>query len=224
MTYPEYGEAAKTHYKSCRALFNEYFKSGNIDNGVIKDVLYRIYYLCGHIVECAAIYFIYRHFEWEENPDVKNWKGIEENIKGRYNRRFTMESHMHYDQVSVDKEGYVDYKNWNIGKLHGGDKPDFYDVKTHDFPRYIKGILWEINYDIPYFRQNCSEDEIFFNAIELLDKWKPDLRYYYEGRKSGYWNKNINPSQLPEISKNSIENLLNLCELIVSKIRVLKTL
>jgi len=223
MYYAEYAVAARIHYESCKVLFENCVKSDALSEGCPKDILYRIYYLCGHIIECAAVYLIYHHFKWEYNPKYLNWKGNSEHIHVHYNKRFTRDSHIDFYQIHIDDERRLISKNGTREFGYASeedDEGDFYNIQKHEFQKYIKGIICvQCPQDVPYFRQECCEDSRLKKAIDLLDSWTPDLRYYYEGRSSGHYSKNINSiTTMPTVTAESVRQLLCICGEIIDKL------
>lgn len=222
MYYEEYAIAARTHYKSCSMIYKKCVKSKILDDDCPSDILYRIYYLCGHVVECTAVYLIYRHFKWEYNPRISNWKGKYEHIHTRYNIPFTQSSHIDFYPISIaENKNIVSGGHRFFGIASGNERTeDFYNVQKHEFQKYVKGIIWvQLPQEVPYLRQTCGEDSMYQLAINLLDCWTPDLRYYYDGRKSGYYIKSMNSSTIrPIVDVNSVGQLLDVCGKIVSVI------
>lgn len=114
MFYSEYAIAARTHYKSCKFLYDNCIVGGKIKDGGTSDILYRLYYLCGHIIECASIFLIYDFFKWHENNDIAKWNGKNRHIHMGYNKKFTMASHMDFYPLYVDpntKKFYVNHQS-----------------------------------------------------------------------------------------------------------------
>lgn len=219
MYYWEYATAAQIHYKSIKHIFEASVKK--MKDSYNNDILYRIYYLCGHVIECAAVYLIYNHFRWKDNQKCKDWKGEDENIHLRYNIDFTMDSHMHFYPLVRDGQT-LKPKSGTMFSLKFDEKEgEYFNVQKHEFQKYIKGII-QVQLpleDVPYFRPSCPEDNQYKQAIVLLDNWNSDLRYYYENRNSGYFNKNsLSQMDTLEINTEAIEQLLTICEKIVNKL------
>lgn len=224
MYYWEYATAAHTHYKSLKKIFDVCTNSKVFEKNTSSDILYRIYYLCGHVIECAAVYLIYNYFHWKDNPKCQNWNGESEHIHIRFNQRFTENSHMDFYPIVKDDQSQ------NLIAIHGKKKfsfsaqdkaeNDYFNVQKHEFQKYIKGIIQvQLPQDVPYFRCSCPEDDKYQQAITLLDYWNPDLRYYYENRKSGHFNKKLSDLiEVPSVTPQTIEQLLTICEKIINKI------
>ena len=101
MYYPEYAIAARTHYQSCKFLYDSCIKENDIKSGGTPDILYRLLYLCGHVIECASIYLIFNHFRYYSNPNVKNWNSNDSHLHKSYNPRFTRDSHIDFYQIKI---------------------------------------------------------------------------------------------------------------------------
>ena len=230
MFYPEYAIAARTHFKSCKFLYDNCIVNGKIKDGGPKDILYRLYYLCGHVIECASIFLIYDFFKWHENDEITNWNGKVRHIHMGYNKKFTKISHMDFHPLYVDPGTKKilckspKYRSFDLGSAEPTEL--FYNVHSHFFQGYIKGIIWpQLPQDVPYLRPPCPEDSDYKEAIDLLESWSTDLRYYYEGRKSGTYVKQSGPLHyIPAITVENIGELLILCERIIKIIPSGKTL
>ena len=224
MYYWEYATAAHTHYKSLRKIFNLCIASKEFEKDKSSDILYRIYYLCGHVIECAAVYLIYNHFRWSDNPKCQNWNGESEHINIRFNQQFTENSHMDFYPIIKDDQSNrliaLHGKNKFYFSAHNKAENDYFNVQKHEFQKYIKGIIQvQLPQDVPYFRCSCPADEQYKQAIELLDNWNPDLRYYYENRKSGHFNRKLSNLMIaPIVNSQAIEQLLTICEKIINKL------
>ncbi len=231
MFYPEYAIAARTHYKSCKFLYDNCIANGEIKDGGSADILYRLYYLCGHIIECASIFLIYDFFKWHENDEVASWNGAKRHIHMGYNKKFTKASHMDFYQLYVDSQtkkimckSRYRYRSFDLGSA----EPDevFYNVYSHCFQNYIKNIIWtQLPQNVPYLRPPCPEDSEYEDAIDLIENWTTDLRYYYEGRESGSFVKhNDSLPYEPTVTVQKISELFMLCERIIKIIPSGKTL
>lgn len=229
MLYTEYATAAITHYRSCNAIYEQCIESSRLKDGCSNDVLYRIYYLCGHVVECAAIYLIYSHHRWDFNPSVQDWYKDPEHIHNikRYNKRFTTDSHMDFYPMAIQNNRLIskNRKNSKSQPIDFGIVPadlsldNYCNVQGHDFQKYVKEIIrGKIPSNAPYFR-DPKADSKFCQAFTLLDAWSTDLRYYYEGRESDFIPKNrIGYTSLPDINPITIKQLLKVCGKIVTEL------
>lgn len=146
MYYPEYAIAARTHYKSCKFLYDSCVMGNNIKPGGTQDILFRLLYLCGHIIECASIYLIFNHFRYDFNPNMQNWNGNSSHLHKSYNLRFTRASHMDFYPIKVE-DGFLlssyrkmpDGNNLRFGRSHYRESAsDYYCVQSHNFQSYIK--------------------------------------------------------------------------------------
>lgn len=175
MKYRDYKINAKKHLDACLSILNTYS-----DNVVPESVLRELHYLSGYIIEGICVYAIYKHYEWEEDRDIK-----------KYDEDFTRETGLDY------------YKNGN--RLDNGRvirTGAQYYITSHGFNQYVK--LLEIPFqgtNIPYIDASSTADD---SIVDLIDKWKPDLRYRY-----GVLNRH---------TKAEIVQLINACELIYNQV------
>ena len=68
MKYRDYKTNAKKHLDACLSILNTYS-----DNVVPESVLRELHYLSGYIIEGICVYAIYKHYEWEEDRDIKEY-------------------------------------------------------------------------------------------------------------------------------------------------------
>lgn len=175
MKYRDYKINAKKHLDACLSILNTYS-----DNVVPESVLRELHSLSGYIIEGICVYAIYKHYEWEEDRDIK-----------KYDEDFTRETGLDY------------YKNGN--RLDNGRvirTGAQYYITSHGFNQYVK--LLEIPFqgtNIPYIDASSTADD---SIVDLIDKWKPDLRYRY-----GVLNRH---------TKAEIVQLINACELIYNQV------
>ena len=224
MYFSEYAIAARTHYKSCKFIYDNCIENNQIKSGGTNDILFRLLYLCGHIVECASIYLIFNHFRYEYNPDMQNWNGDASHLHKSFNRRFTIDSHMDFYPIKIEngqiRSSYrktPDGSSLNFGRsLPGESASDYYSIQSHNFQNYIKNIIHtQLPQEVPYLRQPCPEDNEYTDAINLMDSWSTDMRYYYDGRQSGHYNRDSR-IQAPRVDVKSVGLVLQMCEKIVN--------
>lgn len=224
MFYPEYAIAARTHFRSCKFLYDSCIVDNQIKTGGVQDILFRLLYLCGHIIECASIYLIFRHFRYEDNPTAQNWRGDFTHLHQKYNRRFTVDSHMDFYPICIEngqirstKRTALDGRYIVFGRSLPGEKSsDYYSIQSHNFKNYIKNIIHtQLPQEVPYLRQFCPEDDEYSEAINLIDTWNTDLRYYYEGRQSGHYNRDSHIST-SNVNVANVGLVLKMCERIVN--------
>ena len=150
MKYRDYKINAKKHLDACLSILNTYS-----DNVVPESVLRELHYLSGYIIEGICVYAIYKHYEWEEDRDIKE-----------YDEDFTRETGLDY------------YKNRN--RLDNGSVVRTgaqYYITSHGFNQYVE--LLDIPFqgtNIPYIDASSTADD---SIADLIDEWKPDLRYRY---------------------------------------------
>ena len=224
MFYPEYAIAARTHFRSCKFLYDRCIVDNQIKTGGTQDILFRLLYLCGHIIECASIYLIFKHFRYEDNPAAQNWRGEFMHLHQKFNRRFTIDSHMDFYPIYIEagqirsaKRTSIDGRCIVFGRsLPGESASDYHSIQSHNFQSYIKNIIHtQLPQEVPYLRQFCPEDNEYSEAIKLIDTWNTDLRYYYDGRRSGHYNRDSHTS-VPIVSVANIGLVLKMCEKIVN--------
>lgn len=224
MYYPEYAVAARIHYKSCKFLYDNCVMDNQIKSGGTRDILFRLLYLCGHIIECASIYIIFNHFRYDFNPKIQNWHGNCSHLHKSYNCRFTRASHMDFYPVKIENGLLLssyrktpEGSNLCFGQSTSGESAsDYYCVQSHNFQSYIKNIIHtQLPQEVPYLRPFCPEDNDYSEAINLIDTWNTDLRYYYDGRLSGHYNRDSH-NLTPSVNVENIGLVLKMCEKIVS--------
>lgn len=195
MTYPEYLECAKKHLQGCKLLFESYTKDWKEEDvHGIKDmyVWIELYYLSGYIIEGLTVYTAYKDNNWPE----------EEDIRKRFNLPFTESTGLDFyseggrpfsDRIPNDIIEVFDNRKHNLSVVH------------HSFQNIVKTLLnGKHAFDnIPYFG---TKGEIDDDVLELLDKWKPDVRYTYPNQWEG--------KGYPQLDKDVIRRLLETCNTI----------
>lgn len=160
MKYRDYKINAKKHLDACISILNSYSS-----NEVPENVLREVHYLSGYIIEGLCVYAIYKHYDWDEDKDIKE-----------YDKDFTQETGLDYY-----KSGHRRDKNNNDEIIQTNAK---YYITSHGFHQYVE--LLDVPFqgtNIPYIDVSCVEENIN-KALVLIDEWQPDLRYRY-----GYLNK-----------------------------------
>lgn len=152
MKYRDYKINAKKHLDACLSILNTYS-----DNVVPESVLRELHYLSGYIIEGICVYAIYKHYEWEEDRDIKE-----------YDEDFTRETSLDY------------FKNGNrINRETGRVIPTGaqYYITSHGFNKFVEllGIPFQ-GTNIPYIDASSTADDAI---VDLIKEWKPDLRYRY---------------------------------------------
>lgn len=220
MYYTEYGQAAIKHYQSVQHMFDVCFSHAETDlNNADHDILYRIYYLCGHIIECVAIYWIYKQFQWEINPYAENWKGMKADINFHSNPYFTERSRLDFDKVKVVGNTLEFKRGSKIRSTTFVTKraeKEFMHISGHGFQKYIEQIIVPGNFvQAPFFRQMEVDDENYAKGINLLNWWQPDIRYYYEGRVSHFNYNEFKKSKWIgiKVDIDSVYQLLEICRI-----------
>lgn len=206
MRYKEYGKSALALLKSCELFFGVFKVSNDLGDDDKYNVLCCIYYLCGHVVECAAIYYIYKRYKWEEYHNYEwidaqqkyifpapeeGWNGENEFIDVKWNPSFTKKSHFDFHgrarlkrfEEKCNKrhkeEDYLKYKGWSYLMSHS----KCYTVHQHNFKEWVDNVIRNDKYfdDIPYFGSSDYPGK-FKDGCLLLDRWHTDLRYFYKNR------------------------------------------
>lgn len=224
MYYTEYGQAAIRHYHSVKQMFDACVEHTGTDlsNGH-RDILYRIYYLCGHIIECVAVYWIYRHYRWDINNHYPKWKGDNADIKICANPSFTERSHFDFYPAKI-VNGHLSCQRtcqrknvlFTLPNKTSLKESDLMHISGHEFQKYIEQIIVPGNFvQAPFFRQMEVGDENYEKGINLLNWWQPDIRYYYEGRESHFNYKEFNKSKGigMKVDIDSVFQLLEICRI-----------
>ena len=68
MKYIDYKINARKHLDACLSILKQYS-----DTNVPEAVLREIHYLTGYIIEGVCVYAIYKHYEWDEDRDIKEY-------------------------------------------------------------------------------------------------------------------------------------------------------
>lgn len=153
MTYRDYKRNAQKHLDACLSILDTY--SGSV---VPESVLRELHYLSGYIIEGICVYAIYKHYEWEEDRDIKE-----------YDEDFTRETGLDY------------YKNGN--RLDRGNGRVIrtgaqYYITSHGFNQYVELL------DVPFQGTNIpfidASSTAYDSIINLIHEWKPDLRYRFD--------------------------------------------
>ena len=159
MKYIDYKINARKHLDACLSILKQYS-----DTNVPEAVLREIHYLTGYIIEGVCVYAIYKHYEWDEDRDIKE-----------YDEHFTRETGLDY------------YKNGNrLDNGHVVRTGARYYITSHGFCQYVE--LLDIPFqgtNIPYIDASSDAEDL---VINLISEWKPDLRYRY-----GHHNRHSKP-------------------------------
>lgn len=177
MYYNQYLSCAKKHLNGCKSLFQSYQPNSTHD----LHVWFELYYLCGYIIEGITVYSAYKLYQWPINDDI---------IKS-YNVAFTQRSGLDffYDR-KVDGLSVFPNRIPNLSL----------SVQGHRFQSIVKNLL-RVNPSfngVPYIGMGDIDPDI----EQLIDRWKPEIRYLYAGTS--------NP--IPQLNQNTINRLLVTCQ------------
>lgn len=182
MTYREYIRTAYKHLYSCEKLLDAYLSDTKNVSNTDLSVLLELYYLTGYIMEGFTVYLVYKKGGWVPNVDIQHSP----------DPAFTARTHVDF------------YPNRITPKPR-------YSIKSHDFQSIIKNLCNnDPAYDIlPYFGNVIPVDS---DVRDLLDKWKPGVRYCHVGQVT-----QLLPS-LPNLTSDVMLRLIRTCKEIFQKI------
>lgn len=150
MKYRDYKIVAKKHLDACKSIIAQY------NDDIPENVLREIHYLSGYIIEGVCVYAIYKHFEWDEEKDIKE-----------YDPDFTRETGLDYYKNGLRRNAANQIVNTGA---------QFY-ITSHGFNQYVE--ILDIPFqgtNIPYVDASAEIDE---DVNDMILGWKPDLRYRY---------------------------------------------
>lgn len=175
MTYNEYLLCAEKHLKGCIALMKSY------QNGQPSDyhVWLELYYMAGYILEGITVYSAYKLYNWPPDEDIQ-W---------RYNKPFTQ-------NTGID---FYYSRKVSGNEIFPGRTPNSLSVQGHHFQDIIKNKL---RMDPSFNNQPYIGNGDIDQDIELLiDRWLPEIRYYYVGQST----------PLPSLNQDIINRLIKTC-------------
>lgn len=186
MTYNEYLLCARKHLKGCKNLFD------SLDSKPSSDihVWLELYYMAGYIVEGITIYSAYKLYDWEPHTDIRK----------RYDLEFSLRTNLdfyyrrtHIDNITKKETIPSFFQNRPEGAL---------SVQGHRFQDIILKLLKpDPSFDdLPYF----GNGDIDKDVEQLLNKWSPNIRYYYVGQ----------PQPLPRLNQDVIKRLIDTCQIL----------
>ena len=178
MKYNEYLLCAGKHLKGCRSLMASYQPGQTADYHVWLE----LYYMSGNILEGLTVYSAYKLYNWPPNEDIQ-W---------RYNRQFTQNTGIDFYYI----------RKVSGNEIFPGRTTNSLSVQGHHFQDIIKNTL-RMNpsfNDLPYI----GNGEIDSDVEMLIDRWLPEVRYYYVGQ--------LNP--LPVLNQDVIKRLIDTCSTI----------
>ena len=163
MFYDEYLKCADKHLRGCLQLLQSFRK------GTANDchVWLELYYLSGYIVEGITIYSAYKLNNWTPSDDIQY----------DYNLQFTQHTNLDF----YDKRTKIINGIETIDPFFQNRPPGALSVQHHRFQEIAKTLLKpdpSFN-DVPYIGNGVIDADI----EDLIDKWKPDVRYHYHGMR-----------------------------------------
>ena len=176
MLYQEYLKCAFKHLKGCEQLLGSYTE-GKIDD---TRVFLELYYLSGYIIEALTVYSVYKLYGWPSGEDIRR----------RYNLSFTNTTGLDY------------YYERRIGGRTIFPTRPLFSIQGHRFQPIVQSLLKtdpSFN-DVPYLGAGDIDPDI----EQLIDKWDPGVRYYYEG----------GPNSFPTLNTEILIRLINTCNTI----------
>lgn len=186
MKYEEYLECARKHLKSCQQLLE-----GLKDNTDNKEAYLDIWYLSGYIIEGFTVYSAYKINNW--NPPSS-----EKDIKKKYDYNFSKKTHLDFYYC----------------RLHSDKNPVFptglikYFVQGHDYKSIIDEMLTKepIFKDFPIMGSAAVDSDVKI----LVDKWRPDIRYWYKEEQ-------MKENNIPALTADLLKRLIETCNDIYKK-------
>ena len=151
-----------------------------------------LYYLSGYIIEGIVVYSAYKLNNWYPADDIQR----------KYNESFSKRTNLDFYYVRSKK-------NINgveiIPSFFQNRPPGALSVQGHRFQDIVKVLLKpnpSFN-DIPYIGNGNIDSDV----EQLIDDWKPEVRYHYYGM----------PSTIASLDYNVICRLVNTCSTIYIK-------
>ena len=175
MKYNEYLSCAEKHLKGCKSLMASYQPGQSSDYHVWLE----LYYMSGYILEGLTVYSAYKLYNWPPNEDIQR----------RYNIQFTQNTGIDFYYIRKKSSGE---------EIFPGRTRNSLSVQGHHFQDIIKNTL-RMNpsfNDIPYIGNGDIDPDVEI----LIDRWLPEVRYYYAGQLN-----------LPVLNQDVIERLINTC-------------
>ena len=199
-TYPHYLDVCDKHLKVCKKMIEKMSLNS-------KDILLDIYYLCGYVLEGAFVYVLYKHNKWEPTLSIKKDSEMEKLARLRDIDPTNYVSGSYHKQLGV-------YYSWRNADAHNKTPNDnFLSIDKHNFQEYTKNLQTKFSgsskpeMQIPYLNTSCKISPI---TKSLIDQWTNELRYFTSDRID---------SLGITISEDSIRELVNTCNIIVSRIK-----
>ncbi len=175
MKFKEYLLCAEKHLKGCKSLFASYQAGQPSDYLVWLE----LYYMSGYILEGLTVYSVYKLYDWPSNDDIKN----------RYNKQFTQNSGIDFYYI----------RKVSGKEIFPGRTSKSLSVQGHHFQDIIKNTL-RMNpsfNDLPYIGNGDIDPDVEM----LIDRWLPEVRYYYVGQSD----------PLPVLNQDVIKRLIDTC-------------
>jgi len=188
MKYKEYLQSAKKHLNGCKALYDSYNPKKTIED----DALLELYYLSGYILEGVVVYAAYKHYEWEEDDDIRRC----------CNEKFT-------EETGLDFYGNGQRYD-NNGNPVKFSRYVEYNVQHHNFQKIVKGLLYPEHLGVPYLDDTVEIDE---DVKTLIDMWQTQDRYRYKKQYICQNHLHI------DLNEDLVGCLIDTCEKIVNDIQ-----
>ena len=186
MKYDEYLKSAQKHLYGCASLLVAYESGKKNDTHVWLE----LYYLSGYIIEGITVYSAYKLNGWDPSKDIQKWYDLE------FTKRTKLDFWDKRTKIVNGKETRPHYfQNRPEGSL---------SVQHHKFQEIVKNMLRpdpSFN-DTPYL----GSGDIDTDVEELIDKWEPEVRYYYNGQEN-----------IPKLNQDLVARLIKTCWTIYTK-------
>lgn len=183
MTYDEYLHCAEKHLKGCVSLLLSYKPNQKYDKHVWLD----LYYLAGYIIEGIVVYSAYKLNNWMQSDDIMT----------KYNVEFSQRTNLDFYYTRTKFRGDVD-ENTRVF-FQNRSKRAVLSVQGHRFQEIAKTLLRPNPSfkGVPYLGNGFIDQDVEI----LIDKWRPEIRYLYVGKRNS----------LPALNQDLIAKLLNTC-------------
>lgn len=186
MRYDEYLLCAEKHLKGCMQLLT--YQQGTMHD---CQVWLELYYLSGYIIEGLVIYSAYKIYNWRPSDDIQK----------KYNLSFSQQTNLDFYRARSWKVNGIEkipsfFQNRPIGAM---------SVQGHRFQDIAKTLLKPNPsfIGVPYIGDGVIDPDI----EKLIDDWRPEVRYHYNGMQLA----------MPTLNNNVITRLLSTCSMIYIK-------
>ena len=126
MTYREFKQAAKKHYKTSKCLYERCDK----DDWQIQE---NIFYLCGYVIEMMIKYQIYRRINHPIDKDIrqidKSTGLTYSNHINKHNINILVRTLEKYENIALFKDIKEVFKNWDVAVRYNGKRKHYTNLE-----------------------------------------------------------------------------------------------